>query len=230
MRCQAVHPVSGAGCVMEAGHYGVHIPGHVKTPAEIEYEQQRQAFWDKVAAQHAARLAEAVKVVLQPVVLVPTQQQRDAGIRLVDARPDQMPKVVRQLFPAVAATGAACRVTYSHALMPPKRGGEDWWDGHSVVLRFSRADGSAGWGCWVNGRWEGGQWRDGPQSMPRDVGAEEFECRATGRPWAPPVPATCPSCRRAVRVKKDGALYAHDCTPLDSQLARQARKTVGYLA
>lgn len=227
MLCSAVAPW-GAGCVLPSGHLGDHLTEDqriARAVAVIAWRKARDEFWTAVAQRAAARERAKVKETLHPVVLVPTQAQRAAG-RLVDARDDQLPKSVRDLLPTLA--DALVRVTYAHALMPPKRGGEDWWDNHTVAVRVRRIDG-CGWGCWSNGGWDGGQWASG--GVLRTVGADEFACLARGVPHVVTPPAVCPACHKAVRVKKDGALYAHPCVVVsDASLDSQPRQLVGSAA
>lgn len=168
MLCSAVAPW-GETCVRPAWHHGDHQTASQRTAAIAAYNAQRDAFWAAVAERAAARARAAVKEVLLPVVLVPTAAQRAAGQNLVDARDDQIPRAARSLMKAAAHGGWLVRATYAHALMPPKRGADDWWDAHNVAVRLRHGrDGRRAWGCWVNGGWDGGQ------IMGRNVGAREL--------------------------------------------------------
>lgn len=110
----------------------------------------------------ARRLREAdlaqLKVVLAPVVLVPTPAQLARGQRLIDATASQCPSSALIMRSAAEREGWATRVTYSHALMPPKLGGEDWRERHSIALRVEhRARRLRGYAIWENGLWVGAQ-------------------------------------------------------------------------
>lgn len=190
-----------------------------------------------IAADRPARRereAAAARVyVPQPIVLVPTPAMLAAGQRIVDARADQIPRTCAALVAKVATTGRAYRVTYAHALMPPKRGQQDWADSHSVCLRLP----GFGFGGWVNGQWDGGVVRP-PGGLLRAVGSAEFAALALGQDYAAPAAvvvqtAPCPACSKLVRTKKDGSLWAHACgavavigTSLDSHKGGKVR----YLA
>jgi hypothetical protein len=170
MRCPAVAPW-GEGCVLDVGHVGDHLTQAQRVAREeaaARWRKARDEFWAACARKARERERAKVKEVLVPIVLVPTPAQRAAGRRLVDARDDQMPAAARRLRDQIVEARLPVRATYAHALMPPKRGGEDWWDNHSVALRVQRADGTRGWGCWSNGKWDGGMWAG------RLVGAREF--------------------------------------------------------
>lgn len=138
--------------------------------AEARYHADRLAFWDKVAAQERAKREPAPPPPL-PVVLIPTQAQREQGRSLIDATDAQQPAACKRLVPVARAAGFVVRVTYAHALMPPLRGGEDWWPKHSVALRAAR-DGVSAWGVWANGKWEAGQ--VARAGMVAKIGAREF--------------------------------------------------------
>lgn len=170
MLCSAVAPW-GERCVLPHGHRGDHLTEDqriARAVAVIAWRKARDEFWAKCAAAAAARERAKVKEVLVPIVLVPTPAQRAAGQRLVDARDDQIPRGAKALMKAAQAAGWLVRVTYVHALMPPKRGAEDWWDVHNVAVRLAHPDGRRAWGCWVNGGWDGGQ------AGGRNVGAREL--------------------------------------------------------
>lgn len=171
MTCAAVAPW-GEACVLAASHPGDHLTESQRAAREVAvaaWRAERDAFWAKCAATAAARERAKVKEVLVPIVLVPTAAQRAAGQSLVDARDDQIPRSARALMKAAAHSGWRVRVTYAHALMPPKRGAEDWWDNHTVAVRLRHGrDGRRAWGVWSNGGWDGGQ------IMGRSVGAREL--------------------------------------------------------
>lgn len=170
--CAAVSPW-GDACVREAGHVGDHQTAVQRAEALARWTAERDAFWAAAARRAEAARRGKIKEVLTPIVLVPTPAQRAAGQRIVDARDDQVPAAARLLAKRAIAGGWAVRVTYAHALMPPKRGSEDWWDNHSVAVRLGHPDGRRAWGCWSNGGWDGGQWWT-PGTMVRNVGAREL--------------------------------------------------------
>lgn len=165
MLCSAVAPW-GETCIRPAWHHGDHQTASQRAAAIAAYNAQRDAFWAAVAERAAAR--RRVEPAPVPIVLVPTAAQRAAGQRLVDARDDQIPRGAKTLVKAAQAAGWLVRVTYAHALMPPKRGTEDWWDAHTVAVRLAHPDGRRAWGCWSNGTWDGGQVRG------RNIGAREL--------------------------------------------------------
>jgi hypothetical protein len=169
-QCVAVSPW-GAPCVAPRGHSGDHVPGAVPAAEPIVHQSVGIAAY-RAGGREAARMRMGVVEVPRPLVLVPTAAQRAAGVRLVDAEDSQMPTAARRLRDAIVAAGGSARATYAHALMPPKRGGEDWWDNHSVALRVVHADGRRGWGVWSNGKWDSGQWQG------VNVGAREFAALA----------------------------------------------------
>lgn len=172
--CVAVSPW-GAPCLAERGHAGDHVPGPVPAAAPIVHQSASIAAY-RADGREAVRTA--VAQAPRPIVLVPTPAQRAAGVRVVDATAEQVPAAAQRLAAAIAAAGNPLRVTYAHALMPPKRGGEDWWDNHTVAVRTGLADGSArGWGVWSNGKWDAGQWWVAG-AMVRNVGAREFAALA----------------------------------------------------
>lgn len=178
MNCAAVAPW-GEACVLAASHPGDHLTETQRVEREaaaVRWEAERLAFWEACARRARERERAKVKEALVPVVLVPTRAQRAAGQRLVDARDDQMPSAARLLVKRAAAAGWLVRATYAHALMPPKRGAEDWWDNHTVAVRLQHPDGRRAWGVWSNGTWDGGQ------IMGRNVGARELTALV-----APPV-------------------------------------------
>lgn len=175
MLCPAVSPW-GAGCVLDAGHLGDHLTEQQRVAREqaaARWEAQRLEFWTAVAERTAARERAKVKEVLHPVVLVPTQAQRAAGV-VVLARDDQVPARARSLIQKAQARGWTVLVTYAHAYMPPKRGAEDWWDNHTVAVRLTHPDGRRAWGVWSNGGWDGGQ------VMGRNVNATELAATIVG--------------------------------------------------
>lgn len=165
MLCSAVAPW-GETCVREHAHWGDHQTATQRAQAQARYDAEREAFWAACADRAAARRRVAPPLV--PVVLVPTAAQRAAGRNLVDATEEQIPRGARALMKAAAAAGWTVRATYAHALMPPKRGTEDWWDAHTVAVRLAHPDGRRAWGCWSNGTWDGGQVRG------RNIGAREL--------------------------------------------------------
>lgn len=197
MQCVAVSPW-GAPCVAERGHGGDHVPGPVPPAAPIVPQSAGIAAY-RAAGRDAVRTAAPRASV--PIVLVPTKAQRAAGVRLVDATQEQMPAAARRLRQQAIEAGWAVRVTYAHALMPPKRGGEDWWDMYSVAVRLEHADGRRAWGCWANGKWDSGQAIE-PGGVV-SVGARELTAYVQRAP-APPV--------------------------LDASLDSQARQLVGSAA
>jgi len=140
--------------------------------AEARYTAARDAFWDEAAAKAKQRAAPKQPAPV-PMVLVPTQRQRAAGMTTVPATAEQQPAACRRLADLARSNGFTVLVTYAHALMPPKRGGEDWWDNHSVALRVHRAaDRVQAWGAWANGRWDDGQVR-APGRL-ESIGARAF--------------------------------------------------------
>lgn len=161
---------------------------------------------------------------LKPIVLVPTRAQLARGERVIDATPDQIPqRTAAPLIARLTAAGVRHRVTYSHALLPPKRGSDDWQDVHTVVIRvFGR-----GFIAYANGTFDCALWGW------RVVGATEFASRVMGGDYVPPQrrpveSAPCPvdGCGRAVRIKGDGTPYAHRCADgasMDSQVSRRVR-------
>lgn len=170
MNCAAVAPW-GEVCVLAFGHAGDHLTEAqrvARAVALVGWRKARDEFWAKCAARAREKERAKVKEVLVPIVLVPTQAQRARGQRLVDATEDQMPSGARNLAKKAQANGWAVRVTYAHALCPPKRGGEDWWDDHTVAVRLEHPDGRRAWGVWSNGGWDGGQ------IMGRTAGAREL--------------------------------------------------------
>jgi hypothetical protein len=170
VNCAAVAPW-GEGCVLRASHTGDHLTESqrmAREAAAVRWREARDVFWALAARRAEAHRRGEVKEVLVPIVLVPTQAQRAAGQRLVDAREDQMPARARALAKKAREAGWSVRVTYAHALMPPKRGAEDWWDNHSVAVRLAHPDGRRAWGVWSNGGWDGGQ------IMGRNVNAGEL--------------------------------------------------------
>lgn len=170
MNCAAVSPW-GERCVLDVGHRGDHLTGSQRVAREaaaVRWQAERDAFWAACAQRARERERAKVKEALVPVVLVPTAAQRAAGVRLVDARDDQMPARARALAKKAREAGWTVRVTYAHALCPPKRGAEDWWDNHTVAVRLAHPDGRRAWGVWSNGGWDGGQ------IMGRNCGATEL--------------------------------------------------------
>jgi hypothetical protein len=170
VNCAAVAPW-GEACVLDAGHLRDHLTETQRVAREAataRWREQRDAFWAACARRAREREQARVKEVLVPIVLVPTQAQRAAGQRIVDAREDQIPSAARLLAKRAVAGGWRVRLTYAHALCPPKRGHEDWWDNHTVAVRLEHPDGRRAWGVWSNGGWDGGQ------IMGRGVGAREL--------------------------------------------------------
>lgn len=94
---------------------------------------------------------------VRPVILIPTQRQRDAGRTLIDATEAQQPSACRRLAAVARKAGYAVRVTFSSALVPPGRGGEDWAQTDTVALRFHRGDGVSGYAVWRDGKWHEGR-------------------------------------------------------------------------
>lgn len=146
---------------------GLHNP-----VAVAAYIAARDEFWERTAA--AARQRAMPKPPPPtPVVLIPTQRQRASGVTLVDATAEQQPAACKRLTALARERGFTVRVTYAHAYMPPKRGGEDWWENHSVVLRVGRAaDHVQAWGAWSNGKWDAGQ--IARPGVLTGIGAREF--------------------------------------------------------
>lgn len=176
MPCAAVAPW-GDVCVLLGGHVGDHLTEAQRVAREaaaVVWRAERDAFWEACARRARERERAKVREVPVPIVLVPTPAQRAAGKRIVDARDDQMPAAARRLRDQLTEARILCRATYAHALMPPKRGADDWWDNYSVALRVQRADGTRGWGCWSNGKWDAGMWAG------RLVGAREFAALCVG--------------------------------------------------
>lgn len=176
----------------------------------------------------AERLAELRLVETpRPIVLVPTPAQLARGQRVIDATDEQMPKTCRALVAKLTAAGVAHRVTYAHALLPPVRGSDDWVDNHSVVIRVR----GRGFTSWDNGAFAGAVWDW------RKVGATEFAARALGGDYTPPerkevATALClvPGCGKTVRIKADGAPYAHRCAADGASMDSQGGAAVRYMA
>lgn len=140
--------------------------------ATARYHAAREEFGAEVAARERERRAPKPPAPA-PMVLIPTQRQRAAGRATVEATAEQMPAACKRLVTVARSHGWMVHVTYAHALMPPKRGGEGWWDNHTVALRARRtADGIAAWGVWSNGKWDAGQVRRA--GMVAQLGAREF--------------------------------------------------------
>jgi hypothetical protein len=146
------------------------VSGLSHPEAEARYIAERDAFWTHAAAA-AVRRAAPKPPPPGPTVLVPTQRQRAAGGTWVEATDEQMPAACKRLVAVARANGWNVLVTYAHALMPPKRGGEDWWDNHTVALRAQRGR-TACWGVWSNGKWDAGQERS--DGVIATMGAREF--------------------------------------------------------
>jgi hypothetical protein len=148
------------------------VSGLSHPEAEARYNAERDAFWDAAAARAKQRAAGKPPAPVA-VVLVPTLRQRAAGRSFVEATEAQMPAACKRLVAVARANGWNVLVTYAHALMPPKRGGDDWWDNHTVALRAQRAaDGIACWGVWSNGKWDDGQVRR--PGVAEQLGARSF--------------------------------------------------------
>jgi hypothetical protein len=142
----------------------------------------------------------------RPVILVPTPAQLARGQRVIEATDEQCPAALLRLREAALTAGWAVRTGYSHALHPPKRGGEDWYERHHVTLRIAHEGrGQRGYGAWADGAW------DGAVVLPftRPLGAAQFAEVIAAGVLVPPKTATCPLCRAEVKVLKSGALAAH---------------------
>lgn len=168
----------------------------------------------------AQRLREAdlahVKAVLRPVVLVPTPAQLARGQRLVDAAPTQCPNSALIMRTAAERAGWTTRLTYSHALMPPKRGNEDWWEQQTIALRVQHDERALrGYAVWANGLWDGAQAGStigGALDLltVRAYGSSAFADLLAGV-VREVLTVVCPFtlCGATVKAKRDGTPYAH---------------------
>lgn len=179
----------------------------IGTPSLIDRDARRRHLADADRAQIAE--------VLRPVVLVPTPAQIARGERVINARPEFVPSAAAKLADVAREHGWAARLTYSHALIPPKRGSDDWREQHTVALRVSRPD-AAGAAFWADGQPDGAlmRWVEIPEGRTNNtatVTVTEFGYLLRGE--AMPVVETrrCPFplCGKEVRVLKAGGLYAH---------------------
>lgn len=87
---------------------------------------------------------------LRPRLLTPTPAQLAAGVRLIDAPPDDWPSAVAQAVKRAEKAGWSWRVTYSQfEAIPPVSGADvgKWVLTHSMVVRM-RGPGGRAWGAW----------------------------------------------------------------------------------
>jgi len=108
-----------------------------------------KSFWvDQAARRRYEEMREQPKE-LQPLrrrVLVPTPEQLAAGVRTVDATPEQIPANAARVAALLDARDQPYQFTYSLA--------ENLLNGelvHTVCLRWI----GRGYACWCNGRFDG---------------------------------------------------------------------------